>query len=74
MPTRYFDADRHVFTAGLGVSLERPLRLDVDAFAQVHVLQPRTVTLDAGEADGSASTANVSGNILVTGIQLGVGF
>lgn len=74
VPTRYFDADRHVFTAGLGVSLEKPLRLDVDAFAQAHVLAPRTMTLDAGEPDGSTSTANVSGSIVVTGIQIGVGF
>ncbi len=74
VPTRYFDADRHVFTAGLGVSLQKPLRLDVDAFAQAHVLAPRTMTLDAGEPDGSASTANVSGDIFVTGVQLGVGF
>jgi len=74
VPTRYFDADRHVFTAGLGVSLDKPLRLDVDAFAQVHVLSPRTITLDAGNADGSAASVNVSGNVLVTGVQIGVGF
>jgi len=74
VPTRYFDADRHVLTAGLGVSVEKPLRLDVDAFAQAHILAPRTMTLDAGEPDGSPSTANVSGSIVVTGIQLGVGF
>ncbi len=74
VPTRYFDADRHVFTAGLGVSLQKPLRLDVDAFAQLHVLAPRTETVDAGEPNGSASTANVSGFIAVTGIQVGVGF
>ena len=74
VPTRYFDADRHVFTAGMGVSVKKPLPLDVDAYAQVHVLAPRTMTLDAGAADGSTSTANVSGNILVTGVQIGVGF
>jgi long-chain fatty acid transport protein len=74
VPTRYFDADRHVFTAGLGVSLQKPLRLDVDAFAQLHVLAPRTVTIDAGEPNGSASTGNVSGFIAVTGIQVAVGF
>lgn len=74
VPTRYFDADRHVFTAGFGVSLKKPLPLDVDTFAQLHVLAPRTVTLDAGEPDGSASTGNLSGTIFVTGIQLGVEF
>lgn len=74
VPTRYFDADRHVFTAGIGLSLRAPLRLDVDAFAQVHVLAPRTVTLDAGEPDGSTSTGALSGSIFVTGVQLGVGF
>ncbi len=74
VPTRYFDADRHVFTAGLGVSLQKPLRLDVDAFAQVHVLAPRTATLDAGEPNGSPSTASISGMVAVTGIQVGVGF
>ncbi len=74
VPTRYFDTDRHVFTAGLGVSIARPLRLDVDAFAQMHVLAPRTATVEAGEPDGSASTAKLAGSIVVTGIQLGVGF
>lgn len=74
VPTRFFDADRHVFTAGIGVSLTKPLLLDVDAFAQAHVLAPRTVTVDAGEPDGSASSANVSGSIFVTGVQVGVGF
>jgi hypothetical protein len=80
VPTRFFDADRHVFTAGMGVTFSlgggrtSPLDLDLDAFAQAHVLSPRTVTLDAGEPDGSASTANVSGSIFVTGVQLGVGF
>jgi len=74
VPTRYFDGDRHVFTAGLGVSLKKPLPLDVDTFAQFHVIQPRTMTLDAGAPDGSATTANISGSILVTGVQIGVGF
>jgi long-subunit fatty acid transport protein len=74
VPTRYFDADRHVFTLGLGVSIKKPLHLDVDAFGQIHVLAPRTMTFDAGEPDGSASTANVSGVIAVTGVQVGVGF
>ncbi len=74
VPTRFFDTDRHVFTAGLGISLKKPLPLDVDTYAQVHVLAPRTVTLDAGEPDGSQSTGNLSGSIVVTGIQVGVGF
>ena len=74
VPTRYFDGDRHVFTAGLGVSLKKPLPLNVDTFAQFHVLQPRTMTLDAGAPDGSATTANISGSIFVTGVQIGVGF
>jgi hypothetical protein len=74
VPTRYFDADRHVFTAGLGIALKRPLPLDIDTFAQLHVLSPRTMTLDAGAADGSTSTADVSGTIVVTGVQIGVGF
>jgi long-chain fatty acid transport protein len=74
VPTRYYDADRHVLTAGLGVSLVRPLRLDVDAFAQLHLLAPRTMTLDAGNADGTAQSVQVSGSIAVTGIQVAVGF
>jgi long-chain fatty acid transport protein len=74
VPTRYFDADRHVFTAGLGVSVLKPIPFSVDTFAQVHILQPRTMTLDAGEPDGSPSKADISGSILVTGIQVGVGF
>jgi hypothetical protein len=74
VPTRWFDADRHAFTAGMGVSLEKPLHLSVDAYAQLHVLSPRTVTLDAGNPDGTPSSVNVSGVIAVTGIQVGVGF
>jgi long-chain fatty acid transport protein len=74
VPTRYFDADRHVFTAGLGISVKRPLPLEVATFAQLHILAPRTMTLDAGEPDGTASTANISGSIVVTGVQVGVGF
>ncbi len=74
VPTRYFDTDRHVFTAGFGISLKKPLAIDIDTFAQAHWLAPRTVMLDAGEPDGSASTANLSGSIFVTGIQVGVGF
>ena len=60
--------------AGFGISLKKPLAIDIDTFAQAHWLAPRTVTLDAGEPDGSASTGNLSGSIFVTGIQVGVGF
>ncbi len=74
VPTRFFDASRHVLTAGFGVKVTKPLLLTVDTYAQLHVLHPRTLTLDAGASDGGTSTADLSGFVAATGIVLGVGF
>jgi long-chain fatty acid transport protein len=73
VPTRFFDASRHVLTAGFGVKITKPLLLTADTYAQLHVLQPRTVTLEAGDG-GATSTADLSGVVVATGIVLGVGF
>jgi len=73
VPTRFFDASRHVLTAGVGVRLTKPLVLTVDAYAQVHVLHPRTVTLES-DTPALATTADLSGTVLATGLVVGVGF
>ena len=73
VPTRFFDASRHVLTAGLGVHLARPLRLSVDAYAQLHVLHPRTVTLES-TTPAAATTGELGGTVLATGLVVGVGF
>jgi len=73
VPTRFFDASRHVLTAGIGVRLVKPLKLSLDVYTQVHVLHPRTVTLESDTAD-AATTGELGGTVLATGLVLGVGF
>lgn len=74
VPTRFFDADRHAITMGLGFAIERPLKLNIDWTAQAHVLAPRDVTLQGGGASGGDATAKVSGAIWMSAISAGVGF
>lgn len=71
VPTRFFDASRHVLTAGFGIRVTKPLTFSADTYAQVHVLHPRTISLDTG---GTTSNAEISGVVVATGIVLGVGF
>jgi len=96
VPTRTFDASRHVFTIGTGLELgpvatddvtgnrflapshnhERPFTLD--AYAQLHALQPRTMTLahgPNGEGDDPGfGAAKLTGTMLVVGMIAGVTF
>jgi hypothetical protein len=68
VPTRYFDADRVVLTAGAGLSLARPLPpIELDLFGQVHLLVPRTVRSDGAEGEAS-------GTVTVFGMTAGVRF
>ncbi len=74
VPTRYFDASRNILALGSGIEIP-PFSLD--AFAQVHVLVPRTITLTpgAGETSGSStSEAQLSGTVLMAGMTATVKF
>lgn len=74
VPTRYFDADRVALTAGVGLSLVRPLPpVDLDLFGQYHVLLPRTIG-SAPEGGAPLSEGEVSGRIVVFGLTAGVRF
>lgn len=73
VPTRFFDASRHVVTWGIGVTLKTPLRLTIDYSTQLHVMHSRDVTLVAG-ADGQPSNASVHGLVWTNAIAAGVGF
>ena len=74
VPTRYFDSDRLAFTVGTGLTLTKPLPpLDLDLFAQYHVLLPRTVrSVDASGA--VLSQGESSGHIAVFGMTAGITF
>ena len=94
VPTRFFDASRHVLTLGGGLELgapmthsvprgeetnakpERPFTLDL--YSQVHVLQPRTMTLEHGPNgegdDPGFGDAKLTGTVLVFGMIAGVAF
>jgi long-subunit fatty acid transport protein len=73
VPTRFFDTSRHVITWGMGVTLTKPLHLTIDYSSQIHVLQPRDVTIAAG-ANGAPSTGNLHGLVWMNAIGVGVGF
>ncbi len=68
VPTRFFDASRHVIALGAGVSFAKNV-VRLDWFAQLHVLQGRDVTL----APTGEKTA-VGGTFLVSGFFAGVSF
>ena len=74
--TNLLDSDRHVFTAGVGLVLSDDVPLQLDAFAQLHVLAPRNNVKDAdvpADAPGYPSV-KASGTIWVVGLTLGVRF
>jgi long-chain fatty acid transport protein len=73
VPTRFFDASRHALTAGLGVTLARPLSLRLDWSSQLHVLQARDVTIEGGPA-GTSSAASLHGVVWMTSLGAGIGF
>jgi hypothetical protein len=73
VPTRYFDASRNIFALGSGLEIP-PFTLD--AYGQIHVMVPRTITLTPAPDGGatSTSTAEVGGTVLMAGVTLGVKF
>jgi long-chain fatty acid transport protein len=73
VPNRFFDASRHILTAGAGLALEDPAPLTFDVYAQAHLLQPRTVTFEGGPT-GTQGTADVGGFIFAFGVFAGVAF
>jgi long-chain fatty acid transport protein len=74
VPTRYFDSDRVALTVGTGLELSKPLPpIDLDLFAQYHILLPRTVT--STDATGNVlSRGDSSGHVTVFGMTAGVKF
>jgi len=74
VPTRYFDSDRLALTAGTGLTLTKPLPpIDLDLFAQYHILLPRTVT-SVDPSGGVLSQGESSGHIAVFGMTAGITF
>jgi long-chain fatty acid transport protein len=74
VPTRYYDSDRVALTVGTGLSLQKPLPpIDLDLFAQHHILLPRTVS--SVDPNGNAlSKGESSGHVTVFGMTAGVTF
>jgi hypothetical protein len=74
VPTRYFDSERIALTAGTGLSLSKPLPpIDLDLFAQYHILLPRTVT-SVDSSGAVLSKGESSGHMAVFGMTAGVRF
>jgi long-chain fatty acid transport protein len=77
--SNYFDNDRHVFTAGVGLVGDASHPLHLDAFGQVHFLPTRTNTKDASVTanDPNAPGApwvKAGGSVVVVGLTAGVSF
>jgi hypothetical protein len=74
VPTRYFDSDRMAITVGTGLTLTKPLPpIDLDLFAQYHILLPRTVT-SVDPSGAVLSRGESSGHITVFGMTAGITF
>jgi hypothetical protein len=73
LPTRYFDASRNIFALGSGLEIP-PFTLD--AYGQMHMMVPRTITLTPAPdgAPSSSSSAEIGGTVLMAGMTLGVKF
>lgn len=74
--SNYFDNDRHVLTAGVGLVGDSTLPLHVDAFMQLHVLPTRRHQKDASvdPAAPGAPWVEAGGHVFVAGITTGVSF
>ena len=70
------DNNRHEISAGLGIVLHGPIPIHLDAFAQLHLLIPRTNTKDPGELPAgdipAFTTMQTTGTIIVVGASLGI--
>lgn len=74
VPTRYFDSHRVAVTFGTGLTLAKPLPpIDLDLFAQLHVLLPRTVT-SVGTDGAVLSKGESSGHMTLFGMTAGLKF
>jgi long-chain fatty acid transport protein len=74
VPTRYFDSDRVALTVGAGLALTAPLPpIDLDLFAQHHVLLPRTVS-SVDPSGAVLSSGESSGHMTLFGLSAGVRF
>lgn len=75
VPTRYFDSDRFVVTAGTGLTLAKPLPpIDLDLYAQYHILLAQTITSTDPASGKVLSSGDSSGHITVWGMTAGVKF
>lgn len=75
VPTRYFDSDRFAVTVGVGLTLAKPLPpIDLDLFAQYHILLARTLTSTDPSSGAELSRGDSSGHITVWGMTAGVKF
>ena len=87
VPTRYYDATRHAVTVGAGLESFPPAGGDgstgkgraavtLDLYGQLHVLQPRTMTIAAPTPQSASGTveASITGYVLVAGMVVGVKF
>lgn len=75
VPTRYFDSDRFAVTVGTGLALGKPLPpIDLDLFAQYHLLLARTITSTDPASGTELSRGEASGHITVWGMTAGVKF
>ena len=76
VPLRLVDNDRHVVTAGLGLSaaLSDSERLTLDVFGQLHVLSPRTHLVALSSTESSAPPLSSGGLIVVGGWAAGLEF
>jgi long-chain fatty acid transport protein len=75
--SNWLDSHRTALTLGYGLSLARPLpAIDLDVFAQLHVLHPRTHEKDADVAATNPGARGLvsSGTILAGGMTAGVRF
>jgi long-subunit fatty acid transport protein len=74
--TNLLDSDRHVLTAGVGIVLGDDLPLQLDTFAQLHILAPREHVKDPDVSPDALGYPSVksSGTIWVVGMTIGVRF
>jgi long-chain fatty acid transport protein len=72
----WFDNHRHLLSVGFGLRLEDPVPLPIqlDGFAQVQVLQPRSHEKDVAAGAAASGTVDTGGIVLAGGTSLGVRF